>query len=663
MAITPDEIGLTQTEWDNISNQVTHSIFQVDIYKWYPVFSSSVTGDATAYDHDAIQANGTIYLANSDEVRYLNATSFDILGSYSPATNQKTSRPPSLVYSGSTLYVFALTSSGISLRTYNGSWSSWTEIITDSTIDYIAATDENTLHYITHDTTNKHYHFKVAINDGGWSIDNSDIYWGFEITSFAAKRLGNKDILSITSTLPGTSSTKSVGTKLVKYYTPTGGVISFVYQYNSWSDHNVIDFIDQYSNYRYREHVKMSVINNYLWLTCYSSDGIEGHPITGYRFYRSKDGLHWSRGEVINVPLDSPFGITPLLLDTTLYLMTRDKFFTATSTLLFETVDLSNYINLTPYIHKFNIGRKDIQQISLSVDNSNNWMDSTFINGNYLLALKFSTGFTINGENYLVPIGVYELDTIEPNEENPRRYVNIVARDRFAWMSTRSQAEQFVYWDPQHIGVDDYVDSSGTGYGGLTHTAPFKGSYKAESTTLQLKSSNYEGVAASTFLNDNWNGSIDCHFQLSMLANDENAGVFFRGQDKDNLFYWRYKQADDKLHFGKRVANVDTDIWTSSAKGWSGTLATWTLRVEFRYSRIRLYSGDNQAVGFGVLWNLEQSLLTPGADPIENGYVGTLGKGYSAQDEWEITPDPLSLPIILPDYPIYIYLYADFDYA
>jgi hypothetical protein len=180
---------------------------------------------------------------------------------------------------------------------------------------------------------------------------------------------------------------------------------------------------------------------------------------------------------------------------------------------------------------------------------------------------------------------------------------------------------------------------------------------------LQLKSSNAEGVAASTYLYDTWNGAISSHTNLSLADNDEYTGVFFRAQDKDNLSYWRYEQADDKIHFGVRVEGEDTDLWVSAAKSWDLVTDTRCFRVEFRYSRIRLYSGDNQGAVFGVLWDLEQSLLVDGGDALENGFVGTIGKGYSAQDDWENDQDPFPAYELPPAYPEYVYIVAEFEYG
>lgn len=660
MAITETEAGLTESQWQDLTELVSDAIYEVTLYRWNPQFTVSVTGNSSAYDYDSVVASGTIYKANASEVMYLNS-SWQTIAGYSSATGQLTNSPVSLV-GGSGLHVFAATSTGISRRVWNGaSWDSWTEIVTDSTVVYIAATALDTVHYITYDSTNKHYHLKVATLSGTWSASDSDIYWGFQITSFAAKRLGNKDILTITTTLPGTVSARTVGTKLVKYVLPSGGVVGFTYQYGSWSDHFVIDLVDQYSSFRYREACKLSLIGDTLWLTAYSSESTSQHPVEGLRVYSSKDGRHWSRGELLDVSANA-FGAQISQLDTTLYLLTSDQVRTSPSTLWFGNTDLVNVMDVSRYVSSLSFQRQDMQQISFTLSNPDGWLSSTFSDGDQTMACILKTGFWDGTDSLLIPVGIFEVDSIRPAKEKPVTQAVLVGRDRMSWISSKSQSEQFVNWDPQKIGVDSYVDSTGTGYGGMTHTAPLTGSYNAYESTLKLKSSNSEGMAASTWLYDTWNGAVETHFQLSQLANDEYAGVLFRTQDKDNGFLWYYNQSDDKIYFKQRLEGVDTTLWSSSTKGWDDPIATWTLRAEFYYSRIRLYSGDNQAAGLGVLWNLEQELLVDGEDLVENGYVGTIGKGYSDQDSWENTPDPIPTWELPPDYSAYSYLIADFDW-
>lgn len=662
MSISLSESSLTQEQWDALTELVTGAQFQTILYQWDPAFTVQATGNSTAYDFDAVIWDDTIYRVTAEGASYLNAGVWDAVSGYAPATGQQADIPPSLV-ADTDLYVFAATATGISRRIYDGSWDSWTEIVTDSTVAFVAATGPSTVHFITYDETNFHYQFHVAINDGGWSVTDSDIYWGYPIWSFAAKRVGSRDALVITANIPGTPSARAVGTQVVKYVLPKGGLFVIPYQYGSWGDHREIDLVDQWSAYRYRQTVCLSEIDDTLWLTAYSSEGSKEAPVTGTRVYSSKDGLYWSHGELLPFGTELPLGVQLLALDDTLYGITRDQVFSSARTLWFGSPDETTILDVTPYVTEWRISRRDIQQAMLVISNPQNWIQSSILNGDHTLALLFLTGYS----GIMIPTGIMEVDTLEPTQDKPVRAVQITARDRLAWLSSRTQSEQFRNWEPQVIGVDEYSDSTGTGYGGMTHTAPLRGSYYTENNLLGLRSNNAEGIAVSTYHYDEWNGAAESHFQLASLGNNEYAGLAFRLQDADNGYFYFYNQSDDKLYLIHRAAATDTTLWSSSAKSWSGGLGVHCLRVEFRYSRIRLYSGAPQGGSLGVQWSLEQSLLVDGQDPeddpgVDAGYVGTRGKGYAPEDVWSNAPPTFPITVLPPDYQPYSYLIPWFDY-
>lgn len=656
MPITQAESGLSTDQYNILSTMIEDGIFDIFLYQWLPDLVTGTTG-VTGYNmFDAVQHDDTIYRVTPWTMKTLTETIDD----FDAPSGVTTGIPPSMI-SDTDLYIFFATATGISLSTYDGvTFSSWNEIVTDSTIAYLSATSSDTVHFITYDSASQNYNFQVAVFDGSWTVTESNVFWGYHITSFSAERSGNRDTLLFTTDAPGVISTNVVGTVVDKKVIPAGGLFGITYKYSSWSDHYEVDRVDQWSTFRYRSRVNVSHIDDTLWMTCYSSEGTIDNPITGYRIYNSKDGRHWSRGELFPLSDTTSEGLIVLAVDDMLYALTYYQIYSAKRTLWFDSPHEDTIFRLTPYITTIDVSRQDIQQINVTVDNKDDWMLNSIADGFHSLALKLQTGFVSGTGTVMVDTGIFEVDTIEPSQDKPKTLISITARDRFSWMTDKSQSEQFLNWNPQSVGIDDYVDSTGTGYGGLTHTATVKGSYKAFNGSLQLDTSNEEGIAFSTWLYDDWNGSIEFMFELSQLANSEYAGAIFRAPDKDNGFLYIYNQSDDKLKLIQRVEGVDTILYASSAKGWSGAIDDYDLRVDFRYSNVKLYySTDSSSVG--INWVLEADLVVDGQDPIvdatlvplmQSGYVGTIGKGFSDQDTSIPSPDPIGSGDI--PYPPYV---------
>lgn len=644
--ITAAEAGLTTEQYEYLRDSLLDAVFDVKLYQWDPELVTTDVAVSSNSMFDAIIHDGKLY-----KVTPWRLTADGVIQDFLPI-DMVTGSSPSLV-SDADLYIFFPTSTGISLSTFDGTvHSAWTEIVTQSDIAYIAATTSDTVHFITFDATTNNYRFHVAVYDGSWTVTDSNVYWGYGIISFAAKRVGTKDSLIIASDTPGVISMKVVATKVVKEILPSGGIFGFNYKYGTWSDHYEIDRVDQWSEFRYRSRLNLSTIEGVLWLTSYSSEGSVDYPITGYRIYSSKDGRHWSRGELFPLENILTEGFILLSLSSTLYAVAYNQTYSGDMTLKFGTPHTDTILDVTTKIKELSVNRNQIQQVNLVLDNQDDWLLTSIANGLHSLALKMQTGFASGTGNVLIDTGLLEVDTIQAIKDVPLNVYSITARDRLAWLADKSQSEQFVNWSPQSVGVDEYVDTTGTGFGGMTHTIPVEGSWKAADNVLSLVSSNKEGIAYSTWLYDNWNGTVEHWFELSQAANDEYAGLVFRSPDKDNGFFYFYNQDDDKLYLTNRVAGTPTTVWSSSAKTWSSPTNGYFLRVDFKYSRVLLFSSATSTPGAsGVQWVLEAEVIVDGQAPvtelgitplIQSGYVGTFGKGFSDIDSSVGDPGPIS---------------------
>lgn len=672
MPITLDETTLTSDQYNALKTTQKNAIYQIVAHNWQPVFASEhdTIVSATSDDFDAVIHDGKVFRISHDVVEKLDGT-WSVISGYSLPTGF-IGVPYSLI-SDTDLFVFALTASGIALRSWDGSsWSSWSTIVTDSTIKLMAAVSRDRVHYIVRDNTHNRYTFKVAEWDGmTWSITTSDINWPYPIFSFDAVSLNGVDSLVISSEVPGTLSAKFVNNQVVKYTLRAGGVVGFTYKYNSWSDHIEIDILDELTQYVYRSNVRLSLIGTKLWLSCYSSIGDEVSALTFYRTYTSKDALHWSRGEYFPIDTTERNGFNLLASGGKIYGIFRTKVFKATSTLMFDNSQGSQQLDITNDVLSMSIQRQDMQQINIVLDNSSHWVSSSILDGTKNVMLVVNLGYWIDGEQILIQTGLFEIDAIVPSEVLPDTQVEISGRDHLAWMATKTQAETFKYWEPQTTYGDTFVDTTATGYGGMGNSAIQTGSWRSEGGNLLLIDNNSEGIVFNTILSeDTWNGAIETAFFLSQLANNEYAGLLFRAQDKDNAFFYYYFQADDKLYFNQRVAGNVVPLWSSSAKSWSGSLNQRWLRVDYSYCRIRLYSSND-----GITWVLENSLLVNGK-PLgtvispdglisdtsaftQSGFTGMIAKGHSDEATWSTDPGPIQIAEVPPD----VYYFYDVPQA
>lgn len=634
--ITLSESSLTTEEWTALQSLVSGASFEVTLYAWNPVFDTPISGSVSRNDFDSAVYSGTIWRLSGDGLYDLSDNS---LGSYTDPDGADWSKVPSL-FSSDGLYAVVITSTGISRAAYDGSWSAWEEIVTDDSIVFVAATSSTTVHYVTLSSDNYQFH---VWEDG--DITDSSVYWGFPMTSFSARRISGKDVLAFTANTPGTPSSKTENLKVVKYILPTGILGIITYQYGTWSDHIEVDRVDQWSNFRYRSNVKLSVIDSKLWMTCYSSEGRAKQPVVGTRFYCSKDGIHWTRGELVSLAVSGVWGTSLQRLGDTIYALGRIGGSSADSTLWFDYPTTSTTMDLSPYIHQLTVSRRDMQQISIVVDNSRGWISDTLLGQKRTMTLLLKTGFWIPVTGYVTQRqGLFEVDNVEPSMDQPDRMVQISGRDRLAWMTTKTQSEQFVNWLPQGLGLDAYIDTTETGYGGMTHSAPADGTWQAHDNLLYLTTSNQSGLVYSTYLFDTWNGSVQSHFGLSSASNGEYAGLIFRSQDKDNGYAYYYDQATDKLRLERWSGGDRTLVWQSSTKSWGGVASRY-LRVDFYYSEIRMYSSSaSPAVNARVTWTLENTSIVSGFSSSavsDSGYVGMMGRGFSDLEYWNEAPDPI----------------------
>nr|NIV39021.1 hypothetical protein [Anaerolineae bacterium] len=302
-----------------------------------------------------------------------------------------------------------------------------------------------------------------------------------------------------------------------------------------------------------------------------------------------------------------------------------------------------------------------IRDTMLGIANVDDVLDGTLATEDARIQAIYQLGYVVGGDlSDILKIQVSIEDALMRAEERtlPRRGFSLTTQDRLGRLN-RVVSDYAAEWPGHSAGRDPYDDPSGTGYGGLRHTAPYEGSWKAESGQCYLLSSNQEGLAVSTLVSDALNGSAQTAFMLAHTSKGEYAGVTFHVHDKDNLCFAAYYVDDDVIRLKSREGSTDTTLATSGTMSW--TIDTWYyLKVMVFYSMAYVYTSTDGVTWTLVTWDTGGGELTGMADEaaapgtVPSGKFGLIGYGYSEKDsygDWEPEPWEPITPSDLPDTP------------
>ena len=666
--ILESETSLTSTQYAAMLAERNNFEWRLTAYRWNLNFGAMAdnANDPGVYDWDAINFDDTIWRVSDYGADRIDGLIWEDVAGFTALSGRIGNY--SLAVNGTDLHVFGANSSGISTNVWDGSaWSGWSSIASISNLRYVAATSHAAVHYITYDGSSYLWNFGVATYSGSWATTASDIHWQYPIYGFDAVTLSGKDVLLFTASAPGNLSAQYIDNQAVKTTIPACGVFSLIYQYGSWSDHFTADFVDEEQTWRYRKTLYASVIDNTIHVCVFTATGTQNYPYYAYRRYTSKDGKHWGRGELMGFTNAYRYGGILLRLGDYVHFTERSLYHRSLATIQVGTPASSTVLDVTNEVKQLNLSRRDMGQISFILSNATGWLDTSILNGDYAVVFKLEAGWYDADAEEIVyqQIGLFDLDSIGHIEGLAKDDVRVTARDYLSRMSSRTQSEDFLQWEPQFGGGDDYVDTTGTDSGALGNTGVLSGAWSTPNESLVLKSKDTEGVAISTITTEMWNGSQQHSFTLVNTSNSEYAGVIFRAQDKDNFYSFFYNQATDKLYITERIAGVISFLWTDSGtRGWASSPSTrrW-LKVDFRYGRVIGYTSDD-----GITWTQRASILTAGQPgttydafgyPIATtqkmfkGFIGVYGRGYSDQDTFSYSPPTYTPPTLsLPPEPV-----------
>jgi hypothetical protein len=493
----------------------------------------------------------------------------------------------------------------------------------------IASVSTTKVHCVSHASGNSRLH--VYEDDGGWSVTNSLIYWPHKIEYIDAITIGDRDLIVFYSEGPMYGSYREAG------------IYGCWYEHGRWSDFFAIDVLDEHTNHAYRKHPMLSTANGIYFLTGFLSEGDADYSNTDRFVKTSKDGQYWRQyiplvcaegGPAKLLVVNAASGQSwPWSTGQQAYICGFDKIYESDATRFVGEVNTDLQVDVSSRTKNWDLQRGIIASASTVLSNHDGGLDShSIITANNTLLLKREAGYYTGAGAEYAQITLEEGDVIKETDRLPQRHKQVVSRDRMKWVRD-NEADHYEEWVSQLVGYDNYDDDTDTGYGGLGHTATQKGWWETKDNKLWLKSDNEEGLAFATWDSRIINGQVKAMIRIETASNGEYAGVVFRARDEGNFWAAYYDETTDKIKLRKKVGGTwETAVAQSSTLSWS--IDTWYgIMVDFRYSYFRVfYSTDGLAWTQAFTYTAPVNALNT---PLEYGYVGLIGYGYSSDDDDE----------------------------
>ena len=349
--------------------------------------------------------------------------------------------------------------------------------------------------------------------NGAWVYKESDIYWpGLFSEMKAVPRQGGGYIITAVTLVPGPMTVKSTGAATETYVYKKQGIVSFIFENDTFSDHFEVDVSDFYTGWRKREKMTLTNINGLTYMVALVTDGSEEYPNAMYQVYTTRDGKFWSMGEAFHVPTDFS---SPLHLvaeqDVSILALTEFTSYSSPHTRLFGGSAVS--FDLSRYIESLELSFADMGSGSMSVSNSVLQFDNNpNFNVNSAYEIEVYAGYVVNGERVMVRILKGDIDTILPRRSPDERLLDISFRDFMSRLTDRFKSRNARELRTGLVFQDDFTNTIDNVYGGLRNTASQDGQWESRHLSISgttgdgVNTTAGEAIAFSTASIDLWNG-------------------------------------------------------------------------------------------------------------------------------------------------------------
>jgi hypothetical protein len=655
--ITDTEASLTTAEWEALRDETGNLYYNVTVEQYAPEWEShdtvggrdhSTCFDATVCNDTLIRATGTTDTITIDTLASEDAGDQSWSTQDITATGIDTSISVSLVVSGNTARVFFYNGSVIlycESADKGSTWGAATIALAVSDVEHISATGLTTCHYIK-ETSQGNHQLGCIIYSGGWSDSESHIKYPLPIGTMDAISFNGEDVIVVAADLPPLLGHAISGTTLVWEINRVSGLLIFIYANGKWSDHRHFDVLDRFGDRR-RNYPRLSSYDDLLFLTYWVKEG-DYNTHEAIVTSRCKSGLAFELPAQMN---------DATLQEPVIFLKRGDHAYlvNAITTQRSDSVafcgDAQVSEDISSYVSGITSSMAQSKSTQYRIQNPDDVLrgPGKLLGSDYAQQIRLTLGYYygsgVDVSTLSTQVTLSDIYVVENDKRLPKIMLGVTTADRLALLNAISSPNANE-WPSQAIGADHYIDPTGTGYGGLSHTAPQVGSFETTNEELRLRSSNAEGVAWSTFCPGMFNGSISLAIKLHYDDKNEYAGVVFWGADKDNLWYVTYHPDEDALYLVERQDGEDTIYDTVFPMGWEVDTWYW-IKVVLNYARILIYTATAanewiEKIDYerAVIRASEYLGLT--GLPLTSGWAGPIGWGYSPSTSYEPPTTPVT---------------------
>ena len=515
-----------------------------------------------------------------------------------------------------------------------------------SDLVFMAAVSTTKVYYGV-ETAQHNRRLYVTEDNAGWSATASDIYWPFVVYSFDAVAMTDYDLLVMASMLPPLIDSRIIGNELQNVPEMVQGIVTFRVANGRYSDHEDFDVMDKVDSSPARTNVRLNSENGITMLSYRRTGGTGDHTYSKSAVSRTLDGRNWEFPEFLEGGL-SDFDTPIVILPRTDYLYAVGVNMTQRSKLCAWAGQTPEEQDITQYIRSFRLPGGEITQMQLGCENPGGVLDSTLAAECTRTQIQCKLGWMVASESRKLTVTTADVEQWATNNRLAHTALSLIAKDRMDRVN-RIKSDYAAEWGSMQGGRDQFIDTTGTGYGGTRFLATLEGAVVAATGELSVKSYNKETLAVSTFVTDALNGSVQAGIKLNYDTQGEYGGVLFRVYDKSNFCAAIWKPDSSEIVVMQRAGQDDdaSDVEIATADpGWSVGNVNY-MKVVTHYGMVYTYISAD-----GIDWNLLMSTEMPGQAapaldyPVVSGRFGLIGYGYSDEDEppeWE--PDPWPIPI------------------
>lgn len=662
--ITREESGFTQEVYDQLNQHLGSASVELTVRQRNLDFSLHSVYTDRGKLWDACQANNKLYRVYiASGTLYLTTLDNEDSGTQEWSTPEEIDTgvddiPPS-IYQGTVIYY--VKNGDISRAVYGlGIWSvtnAWAEA-PYGTIQYVAGGGLATVHMAVWRSDYNTEFFTVT----DAVVAESGILIPHQITGFSAingpvdPEFGDTpNIIAMSLDLPVQIGTRATGSQVDHIAYRSNGILSFLYQRGTWSDHFFVERFDDASDWQYRKHVKLSALpNGHYALVAFGKDGYENDPHDSLHYYFSGNGKFWESPWLFRTAGIS-YGGKLLVNGNYAYMVSTSVTSRSYATeLVTEDIPDAITLDITSHLSSYESSMAEGRQTALLLRNEDSWYEDSMLAEPGVYSLITRWGIRSNKQQVAHEI----IEVCSPTKDTPAKEVVIKARDFMSLLNTHVRAAHPRIYDTQVVGGDEYNDITGTTYGGLQHTAGVLGSWSTEEGWLLARRNNSRALAYKTFKVDIWNGSIQAKVNPQLgKPNKPNQfiGLVWRGYDKDNYYSFEYHVTTRQLRLNEMRAGVKTQL-VPAISGINWVRAQRYMRVRFRYSHVICEWSVN-----GTTWTVAFDEILPGKEPVETGdqpvvveegQVGLTARGFAAGDMYKVDPYSYNdIPAIDPSIP------------